>query len=355
MKRRLRIAQVAPLWYPVPPPAYGGTELVVSQLTEELVRRGHQVTLYASGDSRTKARKVSVTKKCLTAGGIPWTSPGFNLLNLEKAFSEAKKYDLIHTHIDPFDGFFRSLTDVPSVATLHNHFWAFDEKNRARFADREATYTRFRRQPLVAISNAYRRFCPLKLNFAATIWHGVELDKFRFNDRPDDHFVWLGRIARIKGLHSAVAACRRAGAKLTIAGPFITKEGKEYFDREIRPHVDGRRIRYVGEKNSREKAKLLRSARAMLYPIEWNEPFGITMVEAMACGTPVIAFDRGSAGEVVEHGRTGFIVRGVGQMVAAMRRIGEIDRRSCRKRVERHFTIQHMADKYEKVYRSLLN
>jgi len=354
MRRKLRIAQVAPLWYPVPPPAYGGTELIVSRLTEELVRRGHEVTLYASGDSRTRARKVAVTKKCLTARGVPWTAPGFNLLNLEKAFSEAGRYDLIHTHVDPFDGFFRSLVDVPSVATLHNHFWAFDEKNEARFADREATYAEFRRQPLVAISDAYRRSCPLKLNFAATIWHGVDIGHFRFNAEPDDHFIWLGRVARIKGLHHAVAACRRAGAKLVIAGPFITPENREYFDTEIRPFVDGRRIRYVGELDAVRKARLLRSAKAMLYPIEWNEPFGITMVEAMACGTPVIAFDRGAAAEVVAHGRTGFVVRNVGQMVAAMRRIGEIDRRACRERVERNFTVEHMTDKYEEVYASLV-
>ncbi len=355
MRRKLRIAQVAPLWYPVPPPAYGGTELVVSRLTEELVRRGHDVTLYASGDSRTKAKLTAVTKTCLTAMDVPWTAPGFNLLNLERAFSEADRYDLIHTHIDPFDGFFRSMADVPSVATLHNHFWAFDEKNGPRFADREATYRRFRDQPLVAISDAYRRSCPLRLNFAATIWHGVDLERFRFNDRPGDHYVWLGRVTRIKGLHHAVDACRRAGAKLVIAGPFITKENREYFDREIRPHVDGRRIRYVGEQNSRQKVKLLGTAKAMLYPIEWNEPFGITMVEAMACGTPVIAFDQGSAGEVVDHGRTGFVVRNVGQMAAAMGRIGEIDRRRCRERVENNFTIGHMVDKYEKLYRSLLN
>lgn len=354
MKKKLRIAQVAPLWYPAPPSGYGGTEMIVSRLTEGLVARGHQVTLYASGDSRTGGRKVSIVDKSLTKLGVPWTAPGYNLLNLEKAFADAGRFDVIHTHIDPFDGFFRAASRTPSLATLHNHFWPFHRASAPRFNDRIAVYERFKRLPYVAISDYYRRACPVKLNFAATIHHGVAVEKFAFNAKPDDHFLWLGRIAAVKGLHNAVLAAKRAGAKLTIGGAFITKESKEYYDREVRRHVDGRRIRYVGEITKQNKSRFLKSGKALLYPIEWDEPFGLVMVEALACGTPVIAYDRGSVSEIVKDGETGFVVDDLGSLVRAMKNIGEIDRGACRRSAENEFSLELMLDRYEAVYRSML-
>lgn len=353
MKRKLRIAQVAPLWYPVPPKGYGGTELVVSQLTEELVRRGHKVTLYASGDSRTGARKRSVVRTALTKMGVPWTSPGHNLLNLEQAVREAGKHDVIHTHIDPFDGFFRAMTKTPSVATLHNHFWPFNPANEPKFHDRVMIYERFKRLPYVAISDAYKRMCPVKLNFVATIHHGVEIGKFRFNPRPDDHFVWLGRIAAVKGLHTAAAAVTELGAKLRISGPFITKESKEYYDARVRPFVDGRNIRFIGQQLAGGKSLFLGAGRALIYPIEWDEPFGIVMIEAMASGTPVIAYRRGSVPEIVKDGVTGYVVDTKKELKEAMRMIDRIDREACREYVVKNFTLEAMADRYERVYRRL--
>jgi glycosyltransferase involved in cell wall biosynthesis len=352
--RKLRIAQVAPLWYPVPPKGYGGTELIVHLLTEELVRRGHRVTLFASGDSKTKGRLSSIIPKSLTASKVPWTVSGFNLLNLERAMDLANRFDIVHTHIDPFDGFFRANLKVPSVATLHNHFWPFNAINRPKYYDRVMIYERFKRLPYIAISDAYRRACPVKLNFVSTIHHGIEPERFSFNAKPRDRMIWFGRITPIKGLHNAVAAVNRAGAKLDISGPFITEDAENYFEREVRHHVDGDRIRYVGEKTRQNKAAFLRSGKALLYPIEWDEPFGIVMVEAMACGTPVIAFRRGSVPEVVRDGVSGFVVDSVSEMAEAIRDIGKIDRRACRRWAEDNFSVARMVDRHEEVYRKVI-
>lgn len=352
--KRLRIAQVAPLWYPVPPKGYGGTELIVSLLTEELVRRGHKVTLYASGDSKTKAKKVSVVATSLTSMHIPWTAPGFNLLNLERAFSDAKKFDVIHTHIDPFDSLFRASSKVPTVATLHNHFWPFQDANTAKFHDRVSMYERFKRLPFVAISDAYRKLCPVKLNFVATIHHGIRTDEFKFNPKPKDHFLWFGRIAAAKGLHNAVKAAHRSKENLLICGPFITKESREYYDKQVCGYVDGAKIRYLKERDRKDVPKLLGDAKALLYPLEWDEPFGLIMAEAMACGTPVIAYHRGSVPELIRDGVTGFIVDSIGAMIGAMKDIDRIDRAECRRHAEKQFSVRHMADKYEEVYAKLI-
>lgn len=354
-RKKLRIAQVAPLWYPVPPEGYGGTENVVHQLTEGMLERGHDVTLYASGDSTTRAKLVSLTERSLTEMNVPWSVSGFNMLNLDRAFVDAKagKFDIVHTHIDVFDPFFRAKAEVPSIATLHNHFWPFHYKSFPKYYDRVMVYQRFKKLPYIAISDAYRNQCPIKLNFR-TIHHGVEMDHYRFNATPKDHFIWLGRISPVKGLHNAVRAVKRAKAKLLIAGPFITQDARAYYKKKIAPHVDGTQIRYVGKKDKFSKVNFLRQGKALLYPIEWEEPFGIIMAEAMACGTPVIAFKRGSVPEVVAHGKTGYVVRDIDGMVKAMKRIDTIDRKVCREHVAKQFSTERFLDKHERLYYQLI-
>lgn len=358
--RKLRIAQVAPLWYPVPPKGYGGTELIVSRLTEGLVKRGHRVTLFASGDSRTKARLIPIVKKNLFSQGVPWLHDSYNIVNLIEAFSRAREFDIIHTHIDVHDPVIRGLhPDVPSVATLHNPFWPMPNNPRKNkwwttYQGRVLLYNRFPRLPYVAISNRYRQLCTAHIKFVKTIYHGIDIEHFTFNPRGGEHFVWLGRISQAKGVHLAVKFARQTGVKLLIAGKAVNPEAQKFFREAIRPHL-GRRIRFVGElKSDREKSEFFGGARAFLYPLRWEEPFGITMIESQACGTPVIAFRRGAVPELVAHGRTGFVVDTPAEFRQAIRNVAALSREACRKNVEEHFTTEKMVSQYESLYYSLI-
>lgn len=359
-RKKLRIAHVAPLWFPVPPVGYGGTELVVSHLVEELRRRGHKVTLFASGDSKTKGELISSVEKNLFDLKVPWLHDSHNIVNLVEAFSRADDFDIIHTHIDVYDTTFRSHFDhVPNIATLHNPFWPIPnnpKKNREWHAyhGRVLLYNRFPNLPYVAISNSYRHQCPARINFIKTIYHGIEMTNMKFNDRGGNYFVWLGRIDPAKGLHIAVKVARDMGIKLLIAGTAVDPETKEFFKKWIRPYL-GENIKFIGEiKSYTAKSKLLGGAKALLYPLQWEEPFGITMIEAMACGTPIIALRRGSAPEVVKDGKTGFVVETIPEFKRAINKIDQIDRKSCRLWVEKNFTAEIMTDQYESLYYSLI-
>lgn len=357
MRKKLKIAQIAPLWFPVPPKGYGGTELVVSKLTENLIKRGHKVTLFASGNSKTKGKLISVVKNDLRRLGVPYLFDSYSILNLIEAFSRAKEFDILHTHIDVYDPIFRFRSPVPTITTLHNPFWPKAKKKSGQwyaYQGRVLLYNRFPRLPYIAISNSYRKQCPAKIKFIKTIYHGVDPKLLKFNPKGGNYLAWIGRFSPNKGTHIAIRIARKLNLKLLIAGKAVSPEDKEYFSQKIKPFLT-RKIQFIGElKTDKEKSEFLGKAKAFLYPLQWEEPFGITMIEAQACGTPVIAFDRGSVSEVVKDKKTGFVLESEKEMVEAIKHIFEIDRKECRKFFEQKFTVQKMTDDYEKIYYSLL-
>lgn len=353
----MRIAQIAPLWASIPPEGFGGIERVVHELTEELVRRGHEVTLFASGDSKTKAKlipgwPVHLFKEKMYGESIPWENNIFNLLNISEAYKRASDFDIIHAHDNEkiLSCFFTHLVKTPTLITAHNPLPVPQQK------DYYALLTKHQQDNWVTISNAQRRTTDLKLNYVKTIYNGIDVKKFEFNDKPGKYLVWLGRFTVIKGTHLAIEIAKKTGLPLVIAGRIdeTSWDNREYFHKKIKPEIDGRQIKYLGEVNE-EKIKLFSNALALLNPILWEEPFGLTMIEAMACGTPVIAFKRGSVPEIIVDKKTGFIVEDSEEAIEAIKKLKEIKRSDCRKHVENNFTTKRMVDEYEKIYRKLTN
>lgn len=352
--RRLKIAQIAPLWFSIPPKKYGGIERIVSYLTEELVKRGHDVTLFASGDSKTEAKLVSIYPESLIKTGYSWQDPFWNLENLSEVFKRADDFDILHCHLDLWALPFQELTKKPVLHTLHNQLY---KASITREGDRKPTrleiFEKHKKTTLaVFISKSERQQSAVKFSKSWVIYNGIDVSNFKFNPKPRDHFIWIARIDPFKGIENAIKAAEIAGAKLLLAGrldPFR----EQYFKEKIKPHLS-RKIKYLGELSQDQLSDFYGSAKACLYPIEWEEPFGLIMVESMSCGTPVIVFDRGSAREVVENGKTGFVVKNIGEMVKAMKKIDQIDRAACRKRIENLFSYQRMVDDYEKIYYSLV-
>lgn len=341
----MRIAQIAPLWERVPPPAYGGTELVVSLLTDELVRRGHEVTLFATADSVTLARlEPGAPHPLRLMEATPQEEQIYNALQLSKVYERANDFDIIHSHID-FSAFpYANLVKTPTVHTTHGIVPAWVEP----------IYIKNRHQNFVSISNSQRRD-DLDLNYIATVYNGIDPDAHLFHPQPDNspYLAFLGRISPEKGPHLAIEIAKRAGWHLKIAGK-VDRADREFFEREIAPLIDGKQIEFLGEADRAQKSEIMGGAVATLFPITWREPFGLVMTESMACGTPVIAMALGSAPEVIVHGKTGFLCQSVDECVAALARISEIDRRTCRQHVEQHFSVQAMVDGYEAVYRRVL-
>lgn len=356
---KLKIAQVAPLWFAIPPKKFGGVERIVYYLTEGLVKRGHNVTLFASGDSKTSAKLIpgwprALTKEKLYNRPIPWGNPIFPLVNFTNALEMADKFDIIHIHENStgLSNFFTKLVKTPIVTTVHD---PFPDK---KAIDRQLSFKKYKNHNYVAISKSHKRGARhMNLHFAATIYNGVDLSVLKFKEKPaGNYFVWLGRSAPNKGAREAIMAARKAKAYLRLAGRIDvnSKVAVQYYEKQMKPYF-GKKIRYVGEVNDKEKAQLLGNAKALLMPIKWEEPFGLVMAEAMATGTPVIAFNRGAAPEIVQHGKTGFIVKTVSEMASAMKKIDKIDRKACRKRVEEHFSVERMVEDYEKLYFKLIN
>ena len=338
----MRIAQLAPLYERVPPELYGGTERVISVLTEELVRRGHEVTLFASGDSETSARLVPVVPRGLRLAGVRDPMPAA-LLALGLAYDRAADFDVIHSHLDYPTLPFAHRSPTPSVITCHG---------RLDLLHTHAIFEAFRDAHLVSISDNQRRLLP-HWHWAGTVYNGIDLANFTFHPRPGDYLAFLGRIAPEKGIEDAITVATLAGMPLKIAAKVDPADAAYYRD-VIRPLLDHPLVEYVGEVNEREKDAFLGGAHALLFPIRWPEPFGMVMVEAMATGTPVIAGRFGSVPEVVTDGVTGFIGDSLEEMVLAIRRLDELDRAACRAAVESRFSAQAMADGYERVYRAVL-
>jgi glycosyltransferase involved in cell wall biosynthesis len=340
----MRIGLVAPLVEPLPPALYGGTERVVSNLTEELVRRGHDVTLFASGDSCTSANLVACAPRGLRFDAEAPDLVTATLFELREVYRRADEFDIIHNHADWYGFAFADCFATPTVTTAHGRL---DQQEIAY------RYRRSRGQPLVSISRDQKRHLP-DANWIGTVHNGIDVGRFRLRTEPGDYLVFLGRISPEKGADRAVEIAEHVGMRLIVAAK-VDQTEREYFEAVIAPLFrSSRLVEFIGEVDEKGKDELLGGAYAYLFPIDWPEPFGLTMIEAMATGTPVIAMARGSVPEVVADRETGFVCRSLEEMVTAVEGIPEIDRLACRRRVEQLFSVSRMVDGYEEVYSQLL-
>ena len=339
----MRIAQVAPLIESVPPAGYGGTERVVSYITEELVRQGHEVTLFASGDSKTAARLVAGTPKALRLRDDVIDPLAHMIVQLEQVAAEASNFDVIHWHLDYFHFPMSRRLGVPQLTTLHG---------RLDIPDIQPVYAEFGDMPLVSISMDQRAPLP-HARWVGSVHHGLPPDEFSPSYETGRYLAFLGRISPEKRADRAIEVARLAGLPLKI-GAKVDDVDREYFTRHIEPMLEADHVEFVGEVAGQEKADLLRHAAALVFPIDWAEPFGLVMIEAMACGTPVIANRIGSVPEVVDDGVSGFIVRSTKQAVDAVRRVGELSREQVRASFERRFTVERMTRNYVDVYARLI-
>jgi glycosyltransferase involved in cell wall biosynthesis len=326
----------------VPPQLYGGTERVVHFLTEELVRQGHDVTLFASGDSVTAARLAPMTPRSLRLDPKSVDGMAHHLLMLEHVFRAADDFDVMHFHIDYLHFPLSRRAARPNVTTLHG---------RLDIADLVPLYDEYGDMPLVSISDSQREPLP-RANWRATVHHGLPPDLLPFKDAPGRYLAFLGRVSPEKRVDRAVEIARRSGLPLRVAAK-IDDSDRAYFDQEIAPLFEEPFVEYIGEIGEAEKPEFLGNARALLFPIDWMEPFGLVMIEAMACGTPVIAWPGGSVAEVMVDGVTGFIVEEIDDAVEATRQVGDLDRRQCREVFDDRFTVERMARDYVAVYESL--
>jgi glycosyltransferase involved in cell wall biosynthesis len=340
----MRIAQIAPLWERVPPPAYGGTELIVSLLTEELVRRGHEVTLFASGDSVTEATLESVHHSALRLDPAVKECGIYESLQLSNAFQRAEEFDVMHSHVGCAALPYAKLIKTPLVHTLHGIFTP----------DNEKMFQHAKEQPYISISKAQME-PRLGLNYVATVYNAIDVKKHRYFPESDSqpYLCFLGRISPEKGTHHAIEIAKRTGIPLKMAGK-IDVVDVEYYENEIKPLVDGKHIQYLGEANHVQKNELMGRALATLFPITWREPFGLVMIESMVAGTPVIAIRMGSTSEVILDGKTGFLCDTIEDCVAAVGKVDQIDRMACHDHVATNFSVERMADGYEAVYRQVM-
>lgn len=354
--KKLRVAQLAPPFISVPPINYGGIELVVSSITEELVRRGHDVTLLANSDSTTKADLLSVFSSGVQpeslfsplALKLFWLHSLPSLFHVSSLLDKANEFDIIHNHFHYLPLFFSNLFSTPMLHTYHGDFASVMLSPIERMV-----LEKYKDSPWVAISESQKRNCTIPLNFVSVIHNGLDLTRFSFNNDPEEYLVWLGRITPKKGIQEAIRVAKHLRMPLLIAG-VINKRDEEFFETEIKPFIDNKSVTYLGSVDHKTKVDVLKKAKALLYPVKWEEPFGLVMVEALVCGTPVIGFNRGSVPEVVIDGKTGFVVENEEEMIEAVGRIDSIDRSACRGHVEENFTVERMVEDYEKVYNQVV-
>lgn len=338
----MRIAQVAPLIESVPPRLYGGTERVVGYLVDELVRQGHDVTLFATADSRTRAELVPIYPTGLREARCQ-DAAAPHVIMIEEVARRAETFDLIHFHIGELHFPVSRRLSVPHVTTVHG---------RLDLPELVPLFEEFSDVPVVSISNAQRAPLP-HARWAGTVHHGLPLDLHAFHPGPGDYLAFLGRVSPEKRADRAIAIATACGWPLKIAAK-VDPADKEYFEREIRPLLDNPLVEFIGEIGEREKRAFLGGARALLFPIDWPEPFGLVMIEAMACGTPIVAFRGGSVTEVIEEGVTGFVVDSVEEAVEATRCVHLLNRYRCRATFERRFNVTRMAADYVQIYQQLV-
>ena len=340
----MRIAQVAPLYESVPPKYYGGTERVVSYLTEELVHQGHEVTLFASGDSVTKAHLVAACTRSLRLDMHCVDRLAHQILMLEHVLQRADEFDIVHFHVDYLHFPLSRRQPITHVTTLHG---------RLDLPDLVPLYQEFRDMPVISISNAQREPLPWA-HWQATIYHGVPADLYCFREEQGSYLAFMGRISPEKRVDRAIEIAKQVQIPLKVAAK-VDQVDKEYFKNIIEPLLREPLVELVGEIGDREKNDFLGNAYALLLPIDWPEPFGLVMIEAMACGTPIIAYHGGAVPEVMEEGHSGFIVRHVEDAVEAVLRVPELSRKRCREIFEQRFTATRMAHDYVQVYERLIS
>lgn len=340
----MRIAQIAPLWERVPPFRYGGIELIVSLLTDELVRRGHEVTLFASGDSISTAQLKSVHEQALRLDERIKEPGLYEQMMLSQVYQQAHHFDIIHSHVGcaalPYSGFVKT----PTVHTMHGIYTP----------DNEKMFRQFAWQPYISISEAQRE-PRLGLNYIHTVYNGIDITAYPFQPEPEQpaYLAFVGRLSPEKGPHEAIAIAKAVGLPLKIAGK-VDAVDREFYQDPIKPLIDGEQIQYLGEVSHAEKVKLLSGANATLFPITWREPFGLVMIESMAVGTPVVGMALGSVPEVIAHGKTGFICHNREQMIEAVPAALGLSRQACRDHVVSRFSVSSMVDEYEKAYKMVL-
>lgn len=340
----MRIAQLAPLWERVPPHRYGGTEAVVSLLADELTRRGHRVVLYASGDSQTLAELRSVHYRSLRTaeaeGLIKDTNP-YEWVHIANALKEQAQFDVIHNHSGELPMAMSAWIQTPMLSTVHCTI----TRDMRFLWDRYPWFYN-------TISRASKKTCP-DGNYLGVVYNAIDVASFPYDEDKDDYLLFLSRLSPEKGPVTAIQVAKSLGKKLIIAGK-VDKADKEYFKTAVEPLIDGNLIHFFGEANAQEKRELYRKAMVVLMPLEWEEPFGLVMAEAQACGTPVIAFPRGAAPEIIRDGVTGYLVNDAEEMARAVRRLDRINPQDCRKHVQEHFDVPVMADGYLALYERML-
>ncbi|MBI2023147.1 glycosyltransferase family 4 protein [Candidatus Giovannonibacteria bacterium] len=341
---KLRIAQVAPITERVPPKNYGGTERVVYALTEELVRKGHEVTLFASGDSITSAKLVSVYPRALREAKLTtlFETGELTLLNIGLAYNNQNEFDIIHDHNSHISLPTANLASKPALITLHGPFTTYVKK----------LFSALNRPKLAAISYSQYNSAP-NLNYAGIVHNGLLMESYPFAARHDGYLLWVGRISMEKGTHLAIEVAQYLNMPLIIAAK-LDEADLKYFQEYVGPKLSDNLIKWVGEVSEEERNRLMMRAKCLLNPIIWREPFGLTMIEAQACGCPVIAFANGSAPELIVNGKTGFLVSDVDGMIDAVGKVDRISRSECRRHALENFSAQKMADKYEKIYYQML-
>lgn len=344
----MKIAVVAPFEEPVPPAKYGGTELVIYNITENLIRLGHEVTLLATGDSQTRAQLKPIFNRSLRA------IPDLTDLKLRESYKligtgriafylNKNHFDIVHNHLGWRLLPFQELFSCPTITTLHGPL---------DIAYQQRVYGEYKTASYVSISLSQRRPMP-DLNYIANVYNGIDTTQFSFFPQPQDYFAFLGRMSPEKGPVQAIQIAKQARVRLVMAAK-IDAVDQVFFTEQVKPLIDGQQIQFIGEVDHAGKVPLLGNARALIAPIQWEEPFGLFFIEAMATGTPVITLNRGSVPEIIVHGKTGYIVNNIEEMVAAVGQIDQIDRKVCRAHVEENFTSEKMAEGYEQVYQMVL-
>lgn len=350
----MKVGIVGTIWENTPPSHYGGTEEVVANLCNGLVDTGHDVTLFGPATTTTSAHLSPTVSAPLRQKNIPWENIGYPIYHMTQAFERAEEFDILHVHLNKMQDYFMLPlaynSPTPVVFTLH-----FKIPTPSYHADRYAVLEKYRQLPFTSISQS--QHTNSDLNVVQTVYNSINLNEYPFSANTDDYFLWINKILPYKGTKEAILAAKKAGVKLILAGP--VEEGvaayKEYFEKEVKPLIDGTQITYVGPITQPEKAKLYGRAKALLNPILWEEPFGLVMAESQACGTPVIAFNNGSAPEVIENGKTGFLVDTVDDMADNIQKIDILNRQDCRQFAQDHFSIDQMTKGYEEAYQTVIS
>ncbi len=339
----MRIGMVSPLYESVPPKLYGGTERIVFYLTEELIKLGHEVILFASGDSKTNAHLISVCPKALRFDPITKDPIVWHIYMFETLYKKAEFFDIIHFHTEYLHLPLATRYSTPFLTTLHG---------RLDLPEYKPLFENYKNSPFVSISNSQRKPLPW-LNWVATIYHGLPENLYSFYPEKGSYLAFLGRISPEKRPDRAIEIAEKFGMKLIIAAK-VDKADKNYFEEVIKPLLKSPWVEFIGEIGEKEKNEFLGNAYALVFPIDWPEPFGLVMIEALACGTPVVAWNNGSVPEIIDHGKTGFIVNSIEEAVKALDKVPSLSRIDCRKAFEKNFTSKKMAENYLKVYKTLV-